>query len=478
MLTYKASPTGQAFLDSRAYLKLIGGPVGGGKSTVALMDLIQRAFTQEPFKGVRRTKMGILRNTVQQLTSTVKPLIDQWLVTLTGGTLGQWRLTEKTFEIRCRLPDQTIVHSELILLAADTPDDVRRLLSLELSAAWCEEAREIDPEVFSGLQGRVNRFPARIAGGVSYAGVICSTNAPPLLGFWHGFMTTEERNKEIFMQPPALLDDGSLNPEAENLEFLAPDYYDNLITGKTDDWINVYLKNQFGQGDAGKPVYKASFKKSFHVAEKHLSPVLQSVNPLVIGMDNGLTAAAAIGQQDMRGRVLVLGEAYVPEGATMGVETFLDRILLPKLRAEFPMFRPDNILFVLDPACFQRSQVDEKTIAMAVQQRGFKVVKASTNDPERRVQAVEELFGRAVDGGAGILFDPRCTHLINAHEWGFRYKKAANGLPSTTIEKNHHSHIGDAMQYLALHHNAKAAWGSYYARQAVRPVVPSTYRYV
>jgi hypothetical protein len=478
MLTYKASPKGQAFLDSRKFLKLISGPVGGGKSTVALMDLLQRAFTQAPFQNVRRTKFGLMRNTSQQLMSTVKPLIDQWLVTLTGGTLGEWRLTEKTFVIRCKLPDQTIVHSELILLAADTPDDVRRLLSLELSAAWCEEAREIDPEVFNGLQGRVNRFPARVAGGVTYPGVICSTNPPPLLGFWHKFMTEPEANKDIFIQPPALLDDGSLNPEAENLEFLAPDYYENLISGKTEEWINVYLKGQYGQGDSGRPVYKASFKKSFHVAEKELRPVMASVNPLVIGMDNGLTAAAAIGQQDMRGRVLVLGEAFVPEGVTMGVETFLDKILIPKLRAEFPGFLGAKILFVLDPACFQRSQVDEKTIAMAVQQRGYMVVKASTNDPERRVQAVEELLGRQIDGAAGFLIDPRCTHIINAHEWGFRYKKVTNGIPTTTIEKNHYSHIGDATQYLALHHNAKSAMGGYYARQGVRPVVPAGYRYV
>lgn len=447
MLNYKASPTGQLFLDSRAFTKVLMGPVGGGKSTVALMDLVQRAVNQEPFNGVRRTKMGVLRNTMAQLKATVRPLIDQWMVTLPGTALGQWRLTDNVFEAKFRMPDNTVVHSEFMLLAADTPDDVRRLLSLELSAAWVEEAREVDPEVFNGLQGRVNRFPNRLAGGVTYPGVIASTNPPPIGGFWHMMLTSELKGVAAFRQPAALLDDGSINPEAENLEHLASDYYENLIAGRSTEWIDVYLKNHFGQGDAGRPVYRASFKKSFHVSKTPLIAVPQSVNPLVIGMDNGLQAAATIGQRDMRGRVNILAECYVPKEETMGVESFLDRLLIPLLTAKFHAFTPKNIVFVLDPACFQRSQVDEKTIAMAVTARGYSAIKASTNDPERRVAAVEGLLTLAVDGQAGLLIDPSCTHLIDAMEWGYRYKKTVSDIVTPTFEKNHWSHCftGDTL---------------------------------
>lgn len=477
MLGYKPSPTGQQFLDARAFIKLVMGPVGGGKSTVALMDLLGRAVNQAPFKGVRRTKFGILRNTMAQLKSTVKPLIDTWFVTMTDGRMGQWRHTDNTFEAKFKLPDGTVVHSEFVMLAADTPEDVRRLLSLELSAAWVEEFREVDPTVFSGLQGRVNRFPSRVAGGVSYPGVIGSTNPPPRGGFWHDMLTKPPKGCEVFLQPPALLDDGSLNPDAENLENLAPDYYENLVAGKTEDWINVYLKNQFGAGDMGRPIYKDKFKPSFHVAKSPLKAVLQSVNPLIVGMDNGLQAAAAIGQQDMRGRVNILGECYVPEDETMGVESFLDRLLLPYLRNKFPQFRPENIVFVLDPACFQRSQVDEKTIAAAVQGRGYMVTKASTNDPERRIQAVEGLLARQIDGAAGLLVDAECTHIIDALTWGHRYKKGAAGTVTTQAEKNHHSHMGDAVQYLCLHYNVQHEGGLWGRRAARREVKRSTFLY-
>lgn len=476
-IDYRPSPTGKRFMASRAYIKIIMGPVGGGKSTVALFDLLNRAINQKPYNNVRRTKFIILRNTMQQLKTSVKQLIDQWFVIMTDGTFGSWRLTDNTYEIRTLLPDDTILHTEFILMAADTPDDVRRLLSVECSAAWVEEAREVDPVVFDGLQGRVARFPSRAAGGVTYPGVICSTNPPPVGGFWHDLIVHPPSNTEVFLQPPALLDDGAINPEAENLKNLNPGYYDNLLAGKTEDWINVYLKNQFGAGDLGQPVFKTSYRKTFHVADKPLSPVLGSVNPLIVGMDNGLQAAAVIGQQDMRGRVNVLAEAFVPEDATMGVETFLDKVLLPVISNKFATFPRDKIVFVLDPACFQRSQVDEKTIAQAVQQRGFAAVKASTNDPERRIQAVEGLLTRQIDGGPGLLIDPSCRHLLDALEWGYRWKKTASGLTGSTAEKNHHSHIADALQYFCLHYNLVAPGGGYAMKSKARQVVRRAYVY-
>lgn len=479
MLGYKASPTGQRFMDSRKFVKVVMGPVGGGKSTVCLMDLFRRSCEQAPFNTVRRTRFVILRNTMAQLKSTVKPIIETWFVTMTGGRMGQWRLSENTFEARFRLTDGTVVHSEYILLAADTPEDVRRLLSLEASAAWVEESREVVQDVFEGLQGRVDRFPARVAGGVTEPGVIASTNPPPIGGFWHKTITEPSKNTEVFIQPAALLEDGTINPEAENLEFLSPTYYENLLEGKSEEWVRVYLMNKFGQGDNGRPLYKHAWKRSFHVAPKPLMAIPSTIHPLVVGMDNGLQAAAAILQQDARGRVNILGEAYVPEDETMGVEKFLDTLLVPKLRGEkFAHIPPERVVFVLDPACFQRSQVDEKTIAMAVMQRGYQVVRASTNDPERRIDAVEGLLLRQIDGSAGLLVSPECTHVIDTLEWGHRYKKSASGVHTTTVEKNHHSHMGDGIQYGALHYNVQSGAGAMFRRNAGRrEVVPSRYVY-
>jgi hypothetical protein len=479
MLRYDASPTAQRMLDSRKFGQLICGPVGGGKSTVALMNLFRRSIRQVAFGGVRHTKHLILRNTMAQLKSTVKPMMTTWFETLVLRRMGQWKLTDQIFEARFRLPDNTVVLSEYLLMAADTPDDVRRLLSLEVSDAWIEEGREVDEDIVSGITGRVNRFPARVAGGVTQAGVIVSTNAPPIGGYWHGLMTNPPDNWDIFMQPPALLEDGSLNPDAENLENLAPDYYEQIVQGKSEEWVNVYLKNKFGQGDSGKPVYRESFKKRFH-AKRGLRAVLQS-QPLVIGSDNGLTAAACFMQQDARGRVNCLNEAFVPDGQTMGYESFLDRILVPKFLQAFPGWKRENVIFALDPACFQRSQIDEKTINAAILQRGFKTWKPATNDPERRIQSVEGLLARAIDGGPGFIFDEEhCPHAINSMEWGYRWKKKPEGIVSTEVEKNFWSHMGDGIQYGAMFfntHGTAQPGQQFYGRAPARKIVPATYVY-
>jgi hypothetical protein len=219
-MRYSATPTCADFLRANAQVKLICGPVGGGKSTAALMEALRRAMNQTPFEdGVRRTKGIVLRNTLQQLKSTVKPLIDQWFTTIMGGTLGAWRVTDNVFHLRFAMGDGTTVDSEWWLMAADTPDDVRRLLSVEASWGWAEECREIDPEVFRGFRGRMNRYPNVAMGGITDPGVFCSTNPPPIGSYWHEMMTAPPEGWAVFMQPPAILDDGALNPAAENLEF-------------------------------------------------------------------------------------------------------------------------------------------------------------------------------------------------------------------------------------------------------------------
>lgn len=475
MLTYAPGPTGTKFLASRKYVKAIMGPVGSGKSTVALFDLISRSVAQVPHNNVRRTKHIILRNTMAQLTSTVKPLIDHWLINETQNRVGNWRLTDKTFDMKFKLPDGTIVMSEFMMVAADTPDDVRRLLSLEASDAWVEEGREVDSVVFEGLQGRVARYPNQSSGGVTYPGVIVSTNPPPMGTWWEKMFHDPPDNWEVFVQPPALLDDGSVNPDAENLEHLDPLYYSNLVQGKSQDWIDVYLKNHFGSGGFGEPVFKATFRQSFHVAKEPLKPIFESMQPLVVGMDNGLMPAAVIGQQDLRGRVNIIDECYVPEGVTMGVETFLDRMFLPLLRAKYPV-RPEFVHFVLDPACWQRSQANELTIAQVVASRGFTVSRAPTNDPERRIGAVEGLLNRAVDGGPGLLISPVCKWTIQALDWGYRNRKQANGVTLAVPEKNAYSHIADACQYFCLHFNTQFHPRMFAPNQAL-PVRRVQYRY-
>jgi hypothetical protein len=79
----------------------------------------------------------------------------------------------------------------------------------------------------------------------------------------------------------------------------------------------------------------------------------------------------------------------------------------------------------------------------------------------------------AIDGGPGILFDPTCTHLINAMGWGYRFRKSVEGIITTLVEKNLHSYIAEAAEYAATFYTGVAALGGRYSmRPPARPVRP------
>jgi hypothetical protein len=70
------------------------------------------------------------------------------------------------------------VESEILFRALDRPEHVSNLLSLELTGAWVNEAREIPWAVIKALQGRVGRFPAVRDGGCVDPGLILDANPP------------------------------------------------------------------------------------------------------------------------------------------------------------------------------------------------------------------------------------------------------------------------------------------------------------
>lgn len=470
LVYHPPGPVAARFMSSSAVVQILTGPLGGGKSTGCLMKLLGVALAQ-PAMGmgrVRRSRFIILRNTSAQLRDTVKPLIDAWFLEMPEQPLGTWHVTDLKFRMKMQLGDDSIVDTEFWCMAVDSPEDVRRLLSTECTAAWVEEGREINSEVFAGLMGRVGRYPSKLNGGVTYPVVVVSTNMPAIGTYWHSVMVAVPEGWEVFNQPAAVLEDLSLNPLRENAQNLPDDYYEKLIPGKTEDWIKVYLKCQFGTDQGGLPVFRSSFNRSMHVAAAHYDPIRSPGYPIVIGMDNGLTAAAVLLQPNVRGRLILLDECYVPEGTTMGVERFLDNHLVPLLRREYYGCR---FIFSLDPACFDRQQLDEVTIAQGVQKRDaqFRVEKAVTNDPEKRIGAVEQLFMRQVDGSGYVQINPHCTHIINALEFGYKYPPRRDGTPNTAApQKNHYSHISDGLQYGVLHYNAPQREMRAQARQVVR----------
>lgn len=244
---------------------------------------------------------------------------------------------------------------------------------------------------------------------------------------------------------------------AENIENLPEGYYDTQ--GRSEEYIRVYIDGEYGLSSAGMPVYKY-FRPDYHMARERLRYINNGVRPIVIGMDLGLTPAAVIGQQDPRGRALILGECV---SFDMGVQRFVRTMLKPLL---YERFGGAPILVVTDPAGIQRAQTDERSAVDIIKAEGLRVMPARTNSISARINSVDDYLMRQVDGDPAFLVDPSCTQLKAAMMGGYRYKPKGDG----DIEKNKHSHVAEALQYLMLHIASIGEGGHLHERREIKPI--------
>ena len=444
---YAAPPTCAAFMKSEAFFRLIAGPVGSGKTTACLFELLRRSCEQDPAPdGFRYTRFAIVRQTLSQLKMTVLKDITLWL-----KGIAEWKVSENTIHIR--IGD---VISEWVLVPLEDPEDRKRLLSSQLTGAWISECIEIDVELVADISGRCARFPSGMHGGCTWAGVIADTNMPPEGTPWHTNMAVNvPPDWQVFIQP------GGLTDQAENLEWLNQSkdtltlaltdprrraqgriYYERLARNNTPDWVKRYVHAQFGDDPSGTAVFKDTFRRAFHVAQS-LTPVVG--HPLIVGQDFGRDPASIICQVDHKGRLLVLEEVYAED---TGLELQLQK-LRPVLLQERYMGRP--VVIVGDPAGRAKDSIYEETSFDVIKRMGFKAYPAPTNDIDPRIRSVESFLLQQRDGGAAMVIDgSRCPTLVRALDGGYRYGKTKAGQRKPNPDKNKYSHISDALQYVCL----------------------------
>lgn len=433
-IDYTPTPVVKQFMASDAKMRVLMGPVGSGKSVGCSFEVVRRASEQEPNEqGIRKSRFAIVRQTARQLQdTTIKTFLD-WFP---PGPCGRFMRTTKTYFF-----EVGDVECEIMFRALDDADDVANLNSLELTGAWFNECRDIAPEIVDAMSKRVGRFPSKKDGGPTWHGMWGDTNPPTMDTWWYYQMehidpkdgvSYNDNGWDVFKQP------SGRSIYAENIENLPEGYYDTQ--GRSEEYIRVFIDGEYGLSSAGKPVYKY-FRPDYHMAKESLRPVINGMRPIVIGVDLGLTPAAVIGQQDARGRALILGEAV---SFDMGIQRFVRTILKPLL---YEKFSGAPVVVVTDPAGVQRAQTDERSAVDIIKAEGFKVFPAKTNNISARINAVDDFLMRQVDGDSAFLMDPECTSLKAAMMGGYRYKKNIDGA----IEKNSHSHVAEALQYLMLH---------------------------
>ena len=428
---YQASYTCTQFHKSDSFVRALIGPLGSGKSVACCAELMRLAHTQRPGPdGIKRGRGAIIRNTYRELADTTLRTWNDWFP---PEAVGRWDQVNNTLHII----DKDI-HVELLFRALDHLKDIKKLLSLELSWAWLNEAREIPKPVLDMLQGRVGRYPAVRDGGVTQPCILLDTNAcDEDHWFYRVFEEEDNAGFSIFHQP------SGLSRWAENLDNLPPGYYERLQPGHDQEWVNVYVGGQYGFVMDGKPVYP-QYQDDIHVAELTLKYVPSE--DLVVGLDFGLTPAACFLQRSRLGQWKAIDELVTEDTSTVEFA----KMLSYKLQTDFRGCG-ESVEIWGDPAGDIRAETDKETPYDVLRAAGIEAHPVYTNDTVlRRESMIAQLTRLAMNGEAGFVISPKCRTLRKGMAGGFKYRRVqitGEERFHDKPDKNHYSHICEAAEY-------------------------------
>jgi hypothetical protein len=434
-INYTAEPTIARFHMDKSFVRGIIGPIGSGKSVGCSWEIMLKSLAQEPHNKVRQTRWVVVRNTYRELQDTTMRTFFDWF--------PHAEATLHKMDMKCRLnqklPDGSILDSEILFRALDKPDDVKKLLSLELTGGWLNEAREIPKSILDMLIGRLGRYPSQRAGGPSWYGLIMDTNPPDEDHWWYKIFEEEHpEDYKLFRQPSGLA------PNAENIKNLPDGYYKRMIAGKDQQWIDVYVHGKYGFVKDGKPIYE-EYNDAIHFAENGF--LIPKNADIYVGIDFGLTPAATFGYRNEFGQILVFDELVT---FSMGSVNF-GKLLGQKIRSEW---RDSQVIFTGDPAGEQRSDTDESTPFEMLQKQGINAVPAHTNDFSIRREAVaNKLTQLAFNGKPALLIGPRCKYLRKGMSGAYKYRRLQVAGMERFMEKpdkNAYSHVCESLQYMML----------------------------
>lgn len=436
-IIYEASHTLSKFHKSDKFVRGVRGPIGSGKSVACCWEIMMKAHAQEPFldndgKLTRRSRWVIIRNSYRELIDTTIKTWEDWFPV----GLGVFRQIDMTWTYYQKLPDGTYCYLEILYRALDKPKDVKKLLSLELTGAWINEAREIPKAIVDMVQGRIGRYPNKRMGGPTWFGLIMDTNPPDSDHWWFTmFEANLPSNWAGFSQPSGKSD------SAENIENLPPLYYDNMLQGKDQEWINVYVHGEYGFVSDGLPVIP-EFHDHVHVSQE---PFDFDSEILYIGVDFGRTPAAVFAQE-INGQVQIVDELI-----TFGIgATHFAQLLKERIKGHYPNA---EVVAIGDPAGDNPGEQVDDTCIEILQNAGIPIDPAHTNNFTTRREAVAiSLQTLNMQGEPLLMVSPKCTMLRKALGGGYKYRRmqVSGEVFQMKPDKNKYSHVADALQYLML----------------------------
>jgi hypothetical protein len=466
-------PISDKFLMSRAFLQIIIGPVGSAKTMSMLRKLRRIALMQGTVldqRGVarRRARVGVIRETYPNIEKNTLP---SWFrihpesdgkFTWKAPYTHRLNLIQKTDPETGRTTEYCDFEAEFRAIGDRSVEEACR--GWEINAVGIDEADLQPPDLLSFLSGRVGRFSELDPSLVVDPTIIMSLNAPYVDNWVYALAYERELQDlvdpalqealgdrpliEVFIQP------GGREPNAENLHNLPKGYYPIQagLNKHRPDYVARMIDNKPVPMQHGQPV-----NPQFDF-QRHVRPLeWDKSRMLVIGFDQGLTAAAVAGQRTVEGYLRSLREAvaFLEQGKSLrkiGPKAF-GELVRAMLNEHFFDIEPARLRFVGDPAAWRArdNEDDERDWIRAFEKSlGHKVNRAKTNKQALRHEAVWQTMSTH----DGYAVDPACKHLIRGHLGGYRYRDAQMSSGETRghleVADTIYTHVCDAEQYLAV----------------------------
>lgn len=463
-LNYQATKAAIPFHgDKNSFVKLFEGPVNCGKSVANCIESFGNGMAQFVGNdGIKRTRVGVIRNTYPELKSTTIKTWQRWFPEHVYGRI-KWD-SPITHHIRLAGVDL-----EVIFLALDSEKDISKLMSMEFSFIYINELQFIHPKIFEKCLERVNRYPDPALGENRWSGIIADTN-PPSTRHWiyKLFEKNLPTNFALYKAEPGVLVcdktpaepyatslDGTIyriNPAADYVKYQGKNYYLNQIPSKYDNEIKVSIMGEYGLFISGKAIHP-EYKDKIHYSNKVL-PYNPNIE-LGLGWDFGLTPACAIVQFTPEGQFQVIGELYSEDS---GLHDFAENTVIPYLNRHCPGWQ-NNYISRHDPAGQTGVQTDAKNCQKILGDLGiYSKPAAENNNPTPRREGLKYHLRRLINGEPGFILSSIIQQIREGLMGHFQYGKihSQEGLDSRYHEKplkNSHSHICEALEYIAMYYN-------------------------
>ena len=346
------------------------------------------------------------------------------------------------------LEDGTRVYAEVLFIAFDRPDHVKKARGIQATGIWLNETKEIPKSVVDMLDLRHGRYPSKKEGvRPTWHGMVGDTNAPDE-DHWY-YKAAEEEKAEgcaYFRQPGGVIKvNGSYvpNPNAENLENLPPNYYLRGMANKAEDWIKVNLANEYGFVSNGKPVHPR-YVDSVHCQDIQFKP--DPNLPIILGFDFGRTPACSFLQkQNTYNRWVCFDEFLCEDVSAVDFAPELKKYLDANYGEFSFKYKGWG-----DPSGNNKGQATDNTPFEIIRAKGIPCYPTETNNPMVRRAALEEPMKEiCMDGKPRFIILPKAKMTRKGLQGGFCYRRIQTSGEKYTEEpdKNEYSHIVEALEY-------------------------------